>query len=94
MKETKTISKEAKKEAEHSLQLGTIGAGVWKNQTKDGRVFRTITLSKGYKETPEGEWKNTRCQLNVGDVSRAIECLKSMKMFLLNQELKDLEVEQ
>lgn len=39
-------------------QKGGITASVWKNSTRDGESFRTVSIERRYKDR-DGEWKST-----------------------------------
>ena len=46
-----------KKKPFHRIPLGNIVAAIWKNETKDGRFWFNVTVSRSYKDGDE--WKDT-----------------------------------
>ena len=55
---------------EKSFINGQVKATVWKNTSKAGNSFRTISLNRSYNKN--GEWKNTN-SFGVKDLDKAIE---------------------
>ena len=74
-------------EVEQQFNMGLVRATVWKNKSKDGDEFRTVSLSKSYKK--DDEWQNTSVSLSEDDVDRALEVLKNVKNYFENESLGD-----
>ena len=55
---------------EKKFRAGTISATVWKNQSKEGNEFSSVSFEKGYKDQND-EWKATS-HLNVNDLPKAL----------------------
>ena len=55
---------------EKKFRAGAISATVWKNQSKEGNEFSSVSFEKGYKDA-NGEWKSTS-HLNVNDLPKAL----------------------
>lgn len=55
---------------EKKFRAGAISATVWKNQSKEGNEFSSVSFEKGYKNA-NGEWKSTN-HLNVADLPKAL----------------------
>ena|GEM_PF-1583265 len=55
---------------EKKFRAGAISATVWKNQSKEGNEFSSVSFEKGYKDAA-GEWKSTS-HLNVNDLPKAL----------------------
>ena len=64
---------------EKKFNVGLIKATVWKNVSKDGNEFRSVSLNKSYQK--DGEWKNTN-SLGVNDVDKAIQVLEEARDFI------------
>ncbi len=58
---------------EKKFRAGLVTATVWKNQSKEGKLYSTVSFEKGYKDT-EGAWKSTN-KLSVSDLPRAMVVL-------------------
>lgn len=59
-----------KNNPEKKFRAGTISATVWKNQSKEGNEFSSVSFEKGYKDKND-EWKATS-HLNVNDLPKAL----------------------
>ena len=68
----KVVSME-KNTPEKKFRAGAISATVWKNQSKEGNEFSSVSFEKGYKDA-NGEWKSTS-HLNVNDLPKALVVL-------------------
>ena len=55
---------------EKKFRAGTVTATIWKNQTKEGKAYSSVSFEKGYKDA-EGTWKSTN-KLSVSDLPRAM----------------------
>jgi len=55
---------------EKKFSAGAVSATVWKNQSKEGNEFSSVSFEKGYKDA-NGEWKSTS-HLNVNDLPKAL----------------------
>jgi len=55
---------------EKKFRAGAVSATVWKNQSKEGNEFSSVSFEKGYKDA-NGEWKSTS-HLNVNDLPKAL----------------------
>ena len=44
-------------EVEKKFNIGLVKATVWKNKSRDGNEFRSVSLNKSYQK--DGEWHNT-----------------------------------
>jgi len=55
---------------EKKFRAGTVSATVWKNQSKEGNDFSSVSFEKGYKDA-NGEWKSTN-HLSVNDLPKAL----------------------
>jgi len=55
---------------EKKFRAGAISATVWKNQSKEGNEFSSVSFEKGYKDA-KGEWQSTS-HLNVNDLPKAL----------------------
>ena len=55
---------------EKKFRAGTVSATVWKNQSKEGNEFSSVSFAKGYKDA-NGEWQSTS-HLNVNDLPKAL----------------------
>lgn len=55
---------------EKKFRAGAISATVWKNQSKEGNEFSSVSFAKGYKDA-NGEWQSTS-HLNVNDLPKAL----------------------
>lgn len=64
---------------EKRFNNGQIKATVWKNKSKAGDEFRTVSLNKSYNKN--GEWKNTN-SLNAKEIEQAIDVLKQAQDYL------------
>ena len=59
--------------------MGLIRATVWKNTSRDGNEFRTVSLNKSYQK--DGEWKNSN-SFGADDLEKAIDVLKQAQDYL------------
>ena len=75
-------------EVEQQFNVGLVRCTVWKNKSRDGDEFRTVSLSKSYKNKDD-EWQNTSVSLSEDDVDRALEVLKNVKNYFENESLGD-----
>lgn len=64
---------------EKRFTSGLVKAAVWKNKSKTGGEFRTVSLNRSYRKN--GEWKNTN-SFSADDLDKAIEVLKQAKEYL------------
>ena len=64
---------------EKRFKNGQVKATVWKNKSKSGSDFRTVSLNKSY--VKDGEFKNTN-SLNINEIEQAIDVLKQAKDYL------------
>lgn len=67
---TKKVVCMEKNTPEKKFRAGAISATVWKNQSKEGNEFSSVSFEKGYKDA-KGEWKSTS-HLNVNDLPKAL----------------------
>ena len=68
---------------EQRFSEGLIKATVWKNFSRTGGEFRTVSLNKSYRK--DGEWRNSG-SLNVEDIDKAIAVLQQAKDFMCQNE--------
>ena len=68
--QTKKVIYMEKNMPEKKFRAGAISATVWKNQSKEGNDFSSVSFEKGYKDA-KGEWKSTS-HLNVNDLPKAL----------------------
>ena len=66
---------------EKKFNVGLVKATVWKNVSKDGNEFKSVSLNKSYQK--DGEWKNTN-SLGVNDVDKAIQVLEEARDYINN----------
>lgn len=66
-------------EVEKRFNVGLVKATVWKNKSRDGNEFRTVSLNRSYQK--EGEWQNTN-SLGVNDLDKAIQVLEEARDFV------------
>jgi len=74
--------------AEKQFNIGLVRATVWKNTSRRGEEFRTVSLSKSYKDKDDA-WQNTAVSLSEDDVFKAIEVLGQVKDYFENENLDD-----
>ena len=55
---------------EKKFKAGAVSATVWKNQSKEGNEFSSVSFEKVYKDQND-EWKSTG-HLNVNDLPKAL----------------------
>lgn len=57
------------------VNVGSVNIAVWENEGKDGKLFRSITISKSYKK--DDKWVNTDSfyKSDLGDIVFA--CIKA-----------------
>jgi hypothetical protein len=55
---------------EKKFKAGAVSATVWKNQSKEGNEFSSVSFEKAYKDQND-EWKSTN-HLNVNDLPKAL----------------------
>ncbi|MBU0628279.1 MAG: hypothetical protein KKC75_03760 [Nanoarchaeota archaeon] len=68
---------------EQKFNIGLVKATVWKNVSKDGNEFKTVSLNRSYQK--DGEWKNTN-SLGVNDIDKAIQVLEQARDFVNGSE--------
>ena len=68
---------------EKKFNVGLIKATVWKNVSKDGNEFRSVSLNKSYQK--DGEWKNTN-SLGTNDIDKAIQVLEEARDYINGAE--------
>jgi hypothetical protein len=66
---------------EQKFNSGLVKATVWKNVSRDGNEFRSVSLNKSYQK--DGEWKNTN-SLGVVDLDKAISVLEQARDYINN----------
>ncbi len=66
-------------QVEKKINIGLIRATVWKNTSRDGNEFRSVSLNKSYQK--DGEWKNTN-SLGEADIDKAIQVLEQARDYL------------
>ena len=71
--QTKKVICMEKNMPEKKFRAGAVSATVWKNQSKEGNEFSSVSFEKGYKDA-KGEWKATS-HLNVNDLPKALVVL-------------------
>ncbi len=64
---------------EKKFKSGLVGATVWKNKSKDGNEFRSVSLNKSYQK--DGEWKNTN-SFGANDIDKAIQVLEEARDYI------------
>ena len=74
-------------QVEKKFNIGLIKSTVWKNVSKDGNEFRSVSLNKSYQK--DGEWKNTN-SLGVNDIDKAIQVLEEARDFLNSSESDEI----
>tara|TARA_Y100000310_G_scaffold339733_1_gene433369 strand:+ start:65 stop:334 length:270 start_codon:yes stop_codon:yes gene_type:complete len=72
---------------EQQFNVGLVKATVWKNKSKAGDEFKTVSLSKSYMK--DDEWQNTSVSLGEDDVFKALEVLQQVKNYFENESLGD-----
>ena len=70
-------------QVEKRINCGLVKATVWKNVSRDGNEFRTVSLNRSYQK--DGEWQNTN-SLGAADLDKAIEVLGQAKEFVEQAE--------
>jgi len=58
---------------------GLVKATIWKNKSKTGDVFNTVSLNKSYKKN--GEWMNSN-SFSKDDIDKAIDVLQQAREYL------------
>lgn len=66
-------------QVERRFNSGLVKATVWKNVSKDGNEFMSVSLNKSYQK--DGEWKNTN-SLGVNDIDKAIQVLEEARDYI------------
>jgi len=69
-----------KGKVEQRFNRGLVKATVWKNKSRAGDEFNTVSLSRSYKDK-EDNWKNTN-SLGVNDVDKAIQVLEEARDYI------------
>jgi len=64
---------------EKRFNVGLVKATVWKNKSRDGDEFKTVSVNKSYMK--DGEWKNSN-SFGVDDLDKAIDVLKQAQEYL------------
>ena len=64
---------------EKKFNAGVVNATVWKNTSRDGNEFRTVSLNKSYQQN--GEWKNCN-SFGKNDIDKAIQVLEETRDYL------------
>jgi len=74
------------KKPEKKFRAGTVTATVWENESKEGKIYSTVSFEKGYKDA-EGAWKSTN-KLSTSDLPKAMVVLGKAyeHLALANQE--------
>lgn len=71
------------------FSVGLVTAAVWENEGKEGRIFKSVTLQKRYKDGKE--WKTTN-SLNANDLPKAVLALnKAFEFISLRQDSGEKE---
>lgn len=65
---------------EKRFNSGLVKATVWKNTSRNGDDFRTVSLNRSYKDK-EGNWKNTN-SFGENDIDKAIDVLQQAQEYL------------
>ena len=58
---------------EKKFRVGTVTATIWKNQSKEGKIYSSVSFEKAYTDA-EGAWKSTN-KLSVSDLPKAMVVL-------------------
>ena len=64
---------------EKRFNVGLVKATVWKNTSKTGDEFKTVSLNRSYQK--DGEWKNTN-SFGVNDIDKAIQVLEQARDYV------------
>ena len=70
----------AKKLPEKKIKVGNIQVAVWRNKSKTGDTFYSVSFEKYYKDGDD--WKSTT-SLNRNDIPKAILALEEAYKFLM-----------
>lgn len=62
------------------IRVGGVCATIWKNTSKDGRTYSTVSLERSYKDS-QGEWKSTT-SFRQSDLPTAAVLLNEALRFL------------
>jgi hypothetical protein len=77
-----------KKYPEKNIRVGGIQVAIWRNESKEGRKFYSVSIEKRYKK--DDEWKSTT-NLNSNDIPKLIlalqEAYKYMNLSLNAKEI-------
>jgi len=65
---------------------GSIHVAIWENESKEGRVYQTVSLERSYKNKDD-EWKNTN-SLRVNDIPKAVAALQKVYDELVVKEVR------
>lgn len=64
---------------EQRFSCGLVKATVWKNKSKAGEEYRTVSISKSYQK--DGEWHNTG-SFGASDINKLLNVLEQARDFL------------
>ena len=64
---------------EKRFNVGLVKATVWKNTSRTGDEFKSVSLNKSYMKN--GEWKNTN-SLGIQDIDAAISVLEQARDYI------------
>ena len=69
---------------EKRFNVGLVKATVWKNVSKAGDEFKTVSVNRSYKDK-EGNWKNTG-SFGVNDLDKLIQVLEQARDYINGAE--------
>ncbi len=64
---------------EKKFNVGLVKATIWKNKSREGNAYRTVSLNKSYQQN--GEWKNCN-SFGENDINKAIQVLEEARNYL------------
>ncbi len=68
----------------HRVKFGRVTAAIWENQTKEGDIFHSVTLTRSYRVNDE--WKDTS---SLGKNELPVAALVLQQAFVWLQEQSD-----
>ncbi len=72
---------------EQKFREGGISATVWRNTSKEGKEYASISFERNYKDL-NNEWKTTN-KLRVDDLPKAITVLSKTAEYLAQEKIQD-----